>query len=1110
MLSARTGSAQNFEVKGAFAVNPVGLWAWLRYGAFVLVLGVCWLVGTGAGAQSVFVNFETAPVHPVALGPDGRTLAVGNLADGRVELFDVASGVPTAIGDVPVGVDPVSVRWRSTNELWVVNHISSSVSVVDVARRLIVATLQTKAGPADVVFAGAPQRAYVSCAREDVVQVFDPISRLLVTNLIVKGDRPKSLDVSPDGARVYVALFESGNASTILAPRLTTLDVVPPPGVVADPEGPHHGQDPPPNRGALFVPPIAPYLDPNTYPRGSLIVKKNAAGRWMDDNEGDWTEFVSGAKAVRSGRGPGWDMPDRDLAVIDTRTHAITYASGLMNLCMAVAVNPVTGGIAVVGTDGKNEVRFEPNLRGVFLRVNLALVDPASLAKTIHDLNPHLDYTTASISPDARAQSLGDPRGLVWNAAGTRAYVTGMGSRNLIVVDAAGQRVGAALDLDEGPTGLALDEARGRLYVLNRFAASLSVVDTASLTVLTNVPFFDPTPAFIKVGRRHFYDTRRTSGLGQVSCASCHPDGRFDRLAWDLGVPNGEMFNTSLNSITNFFHPMKGPMVTRTLQDPIAREAAPTPLHWRGDRDSLLDFHVTFTDLLAADQLPTVAEMRELERFLSSVTFPPNRFRTLDNKLSENLPLPGHYGPATNGTSPPPSLPNGNARRGLDLFRTPPDFDPGAPDTLRNKSCAACHDCQSGRGIEEPRRSSPRSDGLFFTGAPLRGLDEKLGFNAQSTESRAGFGFFHDGRADSLTRFLVDGFAFTNHQDIADLVAFLLSFSGGEIFDCAGDSAHRVPDAPAATGRQITLTAPGVSESLSNLVASVARDGGPFDFEHHVSKPNDIVVRGRKDGVNRSWVMSQAGWFADRHGESFSLEELAALASLDAPLTFTAVSYGTGRRLGIDRDDDGVFDRTELENGSNPLDLRSPSALPPPEDSDLDVKFEFFGYPGQFLNAPLEVAGRSRANLFGPLHPNNVIAFELIDPEEAPPGAALDASGTRFLWAVSTNQEPLCWTMRLRVFDNARPVPSEGELKLGVLPSHPIRIRIHPTSLLLNSKDIEIHWEPRFDYPRYEILTSDSPAGPWRRSGFVHGDKWFDRSPAFGRPSRFYRVVASP
>lgn len=39
-----------------------------------------------------FVNFETALVHPIALAPDGITLAVCNLPDNSVELFDVVGG----------------------------------------------------------------------------------------------------------------------------------------------------------------------------------------------------------------------------------------------------------------------------------------------------------------------------------------------------------------------------------------------------------------------------------------------------------------------------------------------------------------------------------------------------------------------------------------------------------------------------------------------------------------------------------------------------------------------------------------------------------------------------------------------------------------------------------------------------------------------------------------------------------------------------------------------------------------------------------------------------------------------------------------------------------
>ena len=158
-------------------------------------------------------------------------------------------------------------------------------------------------------------------------------------------------------------------------------------------------------------------------------------------------------------------MPDRDVAIIDTATREVSYAHRLMNICMAIAVNPASGQITVVGIDATNERRFEPALNGVFLRLNLALVDPLTLTNRIRDLNPHLDYITRTLPPEQRALSIGDPRGIEWNSGGTRAYITGMGSRNLIVVDADGNRVDLQpIELGDGPTGIALDESRGRLY----------------------------------------------------------------------------------------------------------------------------------------------------------------------------------------------------------------------------------------------------------------------------------------------------------------------------------------------------------------------------------------------------------------------------------------------------------------------------------------------------------------------------------------------------------------------------------------------------------------------------------------------------------------------
>jgi len=235
-----------------------------------------------------FVNFETAPVHPVALGPDGRTLAVCNLPDGRVEFFDVSQGVPAPVGGVAVGVDPVTARFASSNELWVVNHISSTINIVDVSARRVVATVDTLAGPSDLVFAGNPRMAWVSCSRTNAVMVIDPATRAAVTNIAIDGERPRAMATSHDGSKVYVAIFESGNGTTVLGRRLTQLGVFPAQGPVDDPRGPAHGLDPPPNSGDSFVPALN--ANAGTPPRVSHIVRKNGDGRWMDDNNADWTE----------------------------------------------------------------------------------------------------------------------------------------------------------------------------------------------------------------------------------------------------------------------------------------------------------------------------------------------------------------------------------------------------------------------------------------------------------------------------------------------------------------------------------------------------------------------------------------------------------------------------------------------------------------------------------------------------------------------------------------------------------------------------------------------------------------------------------------------------
>src|SRR6185369_18007387 len=87
--------------------------------------------------------------------------------------FDASGPSLTLVGSIPVGVDPVSVRARTDDEAWVVNMISDSVDVVRLSTGNVVRTLHTEDEPRDVVFAGNPQRAWVSCAGTNAVLAFD-------------------------------------------------------------------------------------------------------------------------------------------------------------------------------------------------------------------------------------------------------------------------------------------------------------------------------------------------------------------------------------------------------------------------------------------------------------------------------------------------------------------------------------------------------------------------------------------------------------------------------------------------------------------------------------------------------------------------------------------------------------------------------------------------------------------------------------------------------------------------------------------------------------------------------------------------------------------------
>jgi YVTN family beta-propeller protein len=845
----------------------------------VLALVALLLAARPAGAQTGFVNWETPPVHPVEMTHDGTTLLVTNTADARLEVFTRGGALPVWTASIPVGLEPVSVRARSNSQAWVANKISDTVSVVDLVTLNVTATVSPGDEPCDVVFAGSPVRAFISVAQLNAVAVYDPASLAAPTATVaIQGKDVRAL--ATDGTRVYAAIFESGNRSMIL-----------PQSVVSNPAGPYGGTNPPPNSGAVFNPPIAPGLP--APPPTSLIINKEGVN-WKDDNNHLWDALVT------------WNLNENDVAVIRTSDLVVSYAKDLLNIDAAMTVNPATGRVFVVGTYGPNEHRFVSSALNN-LRIRVASFDPLNPGGVhgVADLNPHLfatpgnpQFLKTSVTPAEQHSSISDPRGIVWKSDGTAVYISGMGSNNVIKANASGVRL-ATIDIGQGPTGLALDEVRSRLYVWNRFEGTVSSINTSTDSEVGRAALFDPTPAVIKDGRPFLYDAHLTSRLGNEACAGCHVDATRDTEAWDLGDPAGAMkvldepCNTGIGLAGTCadWHPMKGPMMTQTLIGSVGTE----PLHWRGDREDIGAFTSGFTDLLGLPAPPTTPEMDALEAFLATTHFPPNPYRTFDDATASSVP--GYPGDAANGET---------------LFMTSPILN-------GTTACVTCHTLPTGgNGIIVSPNILNESQGMSVP--QLRDLYKKVGLDYTSVTNNRGFGFGHDGAFDTLFDLLAQPqFAFSpgaaGIAERQDIEAFLLSFP---------------TDTHAAIGTQLTVdgsnnNAPATAALLAAMMALA--DAGDVG----------VIAKGvDASSQQRGWVYvaGTASFQSDRAGETPTATALRQAAASGKEVTFTVVPLGTQVRLGVDRDEDTWFDRDELDAATDPAD---PLSHPAGGGSDGDA-----------------------------------------------------------------------------------------------------------------------------------------------------------------------------
>ncbi len=165
------------------------------------------------------------------------------------------------------------------------------------------------------------------------------------------------------------------------------------------------------------------------------------------------------------------------------------------------------------------------------------------------------------------------------------------------------------------PKGLAISPDGRHVYIAERYADEVSVLNTRSMEIERHIDLEGPrTITQVRQGGRLFFNAARTF-QNQYSCSTCHPDGAEDGLTYDLTGTGRNLENTiTLRELSNT-----------------------SPFKWNGKNVSIyMQCGMRFSRFVTRTESFTPDELNALVAFIfQKLENPPNPFQSPNYQLSE-------------------------------------------------------------------------------------------------------------------------------------------------------------------------------------------------------------------------------------------------------------------------------------------------------------------------------------------------------------------------------------------------------------------------------------------------------------------------------------------